>query len=332
MTKDTDPFSELQFEFPNAWDQDWEELADGWEGTKGELIRTLGKGASTLKIAATWQVSPERLAWLVLWTRNWTQAKAAIAALDGKSTFLLELIWRSAFELNLQISAILNPKAPGIWPKSEFTITEIEEISERLRAYLAWALDSDRRYLSGMLRRDTMDKVFNAEEEYDEVADEKLQPLTQALWGDFKRPVVGHEAAEEKKKARSYIFGRRNRIVGLLDDSRLQKWRNLIERDRPRTFFAMLCKFDSSITNRLKAMDMEIGKSLYEHPSGLLHGSSVEGFLKLSDTLVVPDFSASETEAERESASVRRYCHNNGFGLELIARILDADLTASAQE
>jgi hypothetical protein len=146
------------------------------------------------------------------------------------------------------------------------------------------------------------------------------------MWGDSETPIVGQEAAEEKRKARNYLLGRRNRIVQLLDDARLRSWRNLIERERPRTFFALLSKFDSSIAKRLESIGMDVGKPLYEHPSNLLHGSTVEAFVQLSDTVIVPEMAASEAEAEREAASVRRYCHNNGVGLELICRILDLDL------
>lgn len=324
MTEKKDTFRKLKFTIAEIWKQDWDEVAEASEGVRSSLFRSIGRTTESLRTASSWETTPEGVAWLALWSRNWMLATSAVGALDCKSPFMLELLWRSAFELNLQLSAIIDPEASGIFPKNQYSYEQIEAMKERLRAFLAWALINDKRYIGSLLRKDSLNVIYDTSKEYDEEVEQRYEGVMEALWGDSTRPVVGREAVKERKNAREGLLNRRNRIVNMLDDSRLEHWRNIIEKDRPRTFFALLSKFDSSIGNRLQTIGMGVAKSIYERPSNLLHGSTVEGFIHIFDGELVPNAGISREEAEQEAANVRRYCHNNGFALELIAKLLDA--------
>lgn len=324
MVEGRDKFSKLLFELPELWALDWKDLIETSEGERRAIFSSLAKTTASLHKASKWRPSAETLAWITLWSRNWVLSISAIGALDSKSPLLLEILWRAAFELNLQLSAIINPNAPGVLPVNKLKNEEIIGLKDRLCAYTAWALVNDQKYLSSLLRKNTLKQIYNIDKEYDEQTEATLEPLNVALWGDAERPIVGKDAAEERRKTRENLFSRRNKIIDLLADAKLKNWRNRIEIDKPRTFFSLLSKFDSSIMQRIKSIGFEFATALYDRPSSLLHGSTIEGFVDLSGPNISPEAAISQVHAEREASNIRRYCHNNGFALEAISLVLDS--------
>src|SRR5258708_3496103 len=83
--------------------------------------------------------TPERLAWLALWTRAFNTLDGARGAVWQNSILSLTLLERSAFEAGLQVRCIVEPFLREPRPADAEA-----EVAARFRAFTAWAIWSDR--------------------------------------------------------------------------------------------------------------------------------------------------------------------------------------------
>ena len=116
-----------------------------------------------LKSCQNWDATPCAMAWLILWSRNYGIAQAALALLECQLTFtgggqlrMHEVLYRQAMELQLDLMVIANP--------GEATFGNIDpekagEVYDRLCAYLAFCANNESRYYGENTKNYALDTV-----------------------------------------------------------------------------------------------------------------------------------------------------------------------------
>ena len=233
---------------------------------------------------------------------------------------MLDVLWRQAIELQLDLMVIANPT------ESTFGNTDPKKTGEaynRLCAYLAFCANNENRYYIKLARNDALDAVDSQkrfEREHLDVASQysgSLKELLQVLWGDD----VENDGATQppgRAKRRKFAFEQKNRLRRWLEHEDLAKWddelRERFDQGRYVNNFRDLVT-RGSVSNVLRNYEMKFAYSPYQRASATGHGSHIGPFMEDLGPGFVPSVIKDSDELEREAAHTRRFAHNNAFRL-----------------
>ena len=102
--------------FHELWGVPWDDIISERDGESKRLLEVLKNMTNVLKSCQNWDATPAAMAWLLLWSRNFGIAQSALALLEcpllftgGGQLRMLDVLWRQAFELQLDLMVIANP-------------------------------------------------------------------------------------------------------------------------------------------------------------------------------------------------------------------------------
>lgn len=166
--------SEYKLHIPISWDESSEngliKNIEESEGIEKNLLLYQTGGLTLIKDLKNSEVTPERLAWLNIWTKTITLLRSTITLLSEKSYYVLEVLERISLEYLLHIHTILDPilsiEEMEDFPyktldETEMTKLCLDKVFGRLCAYCAWGLWNDKELYEEILEPLNLDGIWN---------------------------------------------------------------------------------------------------------------------------------------------------------------------------
>lgn len=282
------------FDIPHLDIEDPEQVMGALGELDPALIAEQKRAIALLEGIDVTDVTPQRLAWLILWSQLFAAIRGVQAAVVFRSRLLLESTWRFTFEVFLHLQAIIEPAAEHADaeagdgpPQTE----RVDEVDRRLAAFAAWCLWNDDHHIDWMMDPRTIESLGSLTERSDLEAD------------------------------LSALRSQRQEIWGLMDTEALDPWIRQMDRRRDGpderhvfSFYELLGLETTSVSQRLIRLNSGASIGAYSRASVVLHGSTANHFLDVEDGEVTPRL---RDEADVESAS-KPYIT---VGLELLSEI-----------
>ena len=306
-------------------DYDWDDAIQQTEGETSKLLYICKCQCGVLKNIIEWPSTPETMAYLTLWTRNFNITQGAISIVNNDTPgivnagrdFLLNILWRPVFELSIILNFILyESAAPEMFRSPSNKKFSIEY---RLCAYLAWSLWNDKEICHKLTQKWRLDHFYT-----DNVSENnsELKEMLNFFWGED-----GNNDTDNKKmkhNVRSNSFEMRSRLKRWLEDEKLCDFEERLRNDRPRSYFELVIPENKSLAGLLRSSWTDAGYPAYQEASALIHGCTFVGHMEPVEDCVFPKILSSDEDLQRAAAHVRRYCHINMITLsELHKRLVD---------
>ncbi len=310
---------------PELWKKadKWQEELKGTAGGDHQCVLIQLRAVNLLKSLKTGPATPERLAWIILWTRAFVLLDGVRSMLSRNPSFTTDLMARVAFETALYTQAILEPAAalqalerhgPGRALVTESARHNAwQDVVDRLRAYTAWCLWSDLRYCDEMADSRTQNGIWDPQPARDIASDPEVFKAFEAYYGplDLRND---HELERDRQQQLAGLAKKRKRIASWLSDTRLQGWvarlKNLkASEPGARTFFSLLFEDQGSVARRLSVMQQRFAYFRYLRGSLLIHGSTLDEMLMLGQRVVAPSIRSDDEEANHAAYDVASSCN-----------------------
>lgn len=316
------PLSDFRLSLPyKRWtDREWPEAIRASTGARKRILQIQERAVHALAKVEESKVSPEALAWVVLWTRGFLLLQAAADLLEVPSAGVLEYLYRLAIELAIQVRVIRWP-----WdrlPSESDNVEAWQLVADRLRGFAAWGLTNDLVYYRRRLRRWELDAIYAPTDPRD-IPVGTDAALHRYFFGDVEF-LSRAEAESDKTKARATHLRRIHRLENWLQDpafghwpaGKLRKWIAAEAREPVLSIFAL---FDDqeSVSRMLRAMDVGFSYAAYEHGSLLIHGSSIESFILLGEpgAEIMPVLLVTPEMGEQYAGQLGEICNSAMLGL-----------------
>jgi len=254
-------------------------MSAGRKDEERRILKVQRLNTELLRDISTQTSTPEKVAWMIFWTRSVLAADTTLASFDPISEMSLAVLQRMCLEMELQLRVITEPVMKK---KSARGDVEWREVKNRFRAYTAWCLWADMSLLEDILHPKNMDSVCDTSAARKVLADPKKRKLWEEHhWGgkELYEGAKGVNRAELERYYKAKLRGVRE----LLDDSSLAFWVRKLE-GRPPSFFALFNEDERSVCRRLNSMGIRFAYSLYSRGSMMIHGNSLDHFLRPPET------------------------------------------------
>ena len=109
MEKVDKDLERMSFHIPRLWDRSWAEAVESAAEPGKTIIRIQKRAAFILKDREQFQVTFARLAWLNIWSKTFSALDGVLCALAKDSIYLLRMLKRTTFELQLHLFTIIKP-------------------------------------------------------------------------------------------------------------------------------------------------------------------------------------------------------------------------------
>jgi len=290
------PYSlnELNLVIPELWDKPWDEYIENSEGIEREFIVVQSTYARALRQIADKPVTPEKLAWLSLWSRMFGALTGARGATMWKSRFAVSVMERVAVEAFLHLEAVMLPAMENAESLDEHAWASVRA---RLRGYLAWCIYGDEVLYKQLLDDRILEAAFDPKPERALI--EELGSSANAwesLTGTAFEVLSDQEAFHDRENAKKQLTSDMTRATKWLSDPRLRPWidklRLLKRESEGRGAVPLFSHFDlpASVSGFLRKRGSSIKYITYLKGSGFIHGSSLEASMLVGDSMIAPDF------------------------------------------
>jgi len=235
--------------------------------------------------------SPEMLAWILILLRAFHCLEAVRSSLHRNSDFTGNILLRVAAEIEVHQLQIRYPwsrllRIHGRDAPEEKQSAAWRAVRDRLRAYTAWCLAKDREFFEQ--RRDwrEVNKLFAPTLPAEAQADEREAALLAFVFGP-PQVISEQEALEDRRKAIEAYDEAIGRIDHWLSDERLSPWHErlgVLTRSVgwvPSNFGQMFNDRETSFAKALQQLGLRHEYGVYAQASSLIHGGSVESFIRL---------------------------------------------------
>ncbi len=313
-------------DIPPLWEYSWHEAIDENDGESRNLLELCSSQAVLLERCKEWTAAPEAIGWLTLWTRNYQQMQGAISLLQSDpgitncgQLFTLELIWRSSFELYLQMLAIYGESMPQL----SNTQQNSEQVVKNLNAYVAWSIYQDRGYCIKLTNGRRLDSIWDTELAKALKQDPDISKFIKHLWGDEYNSTE-ENLIKEKKDQREESIRRRNMYMRWLEHPRLSGWFKKIREQQSRDFFGLISSENGSVRKTMDAiLTTDSGYPAYQRASAIAHGTSIDAFLTNIAGHLAPSIAVDKDQVQSSAGHVRRFCHFNCSVLSSLLEVVD---------
>jgi hypothetical protein len=255
------------FNIPDLGANDPKQVADELGDLDPELLAERARSVELLSGVNSTDVTPPRLAWLILWSQIFAAIRGVQAAIVFRSRLLLESTWRFSFETFLHLQAIMEPVLDGTdgAPDAPTPEAKAREVERRLTAFTAWCLWNDDNHIDWMMDPRTVQSLNQVVERTDLEAD------------------------------LSALRSQRQEIWDLMDTESLDPWIRKMDRRRDGpderhvfSFYELLGLETTSVTQRLITLNSGASIGAYSRASVILHGSTANHFLAVNEGTVTP--------------------------------------------
>ncbi len=315
---------------PELWKKDSEQALKKSDEELVIILKAQIRLANQLKDIEDDSFTFSRAAWLCLWTKLFNIADGINGALQSNSETLMDILDRMFFECQLQILTIIGPE-------------ENTNKVERLNAYSAWSLYNDLGYQDTLLRKSTMDGIWNIEDEKAILeASQDEQIYHEMLFGPIDKENLTtdyREAAKQKISHQSQEYKKRDRIEKWLKHEDIQPWIKKIKSLRNHwapAFYQLFDEQQSSIPKVLKSLnfteqDMEFTYVLYKQASMAIHGSSFLNNFNYNSEAISPKFTGDSDTVVKRAVCLGKGIYNiGGIALLILKKSAWPDKTNSS--
>lgn len=269
---------------PNFDEKDWEVEVLQETGLKKKILQIQYNVLHLTKSIKDNSASFERLAWFNIWTREYHLLNSTFIAYENDSEFLLEILDRLAFELELHCMTIMNPL--NIWNEKliRFDDEKRQEINkliiDRLRAYTAWCLWNDLYLLRDLTHENTLKGIWDPRPARGVMENPEEYDKYKQYFGEIDIETGEKDVQLGLLKQRTTEKNNMKRVERWLNHNDLIIWKTKIEKlsgsnKQTPSFFSLFDESERSICQRLKSMKMRFGYVKYIQSSLLIHGSSM---------------------------------------------------------
>ena len=326
-------FEDYALLIPHLWEKEdqWQAALVDVEGAEKELILCQVRAVNLLKYIPDSKGSPERLAWLSLWAKVFSALEGTRGALGREAEAAIAVLARVAFESALHVHAILEPvhileRLKGS-NAAKTTVTDRardgawNEVVDRLRAYAAWCLWSDRLYYEELLDPRTLEGVYDPQPTRELVSDPQARAAHEAFFGplDLRNE---HELQADRSNYEREIKSFLGRVKDWLADRRLEPWVRRLTRRAPAessgsSFFSLLDDSSVGVARRLHSLGLRFSYSRYVRGSMLVHGSTLDQSLYVVADSIAPVLGSLNFDAQAAARDVCGSCNQVVLGLHL---------------
>ena len=275
----------LKLKIPNFNNIDWESAIEEADELDKKLVTYLARAANILE-GINEEMTPQRLAWMIIWTHVFSTIEGTRSAILRNSEFSLHLLERSSMELELIVFAILSP----IRESDESSSETFQKVNERLAAYAAWCLWKDISVHERKLERRNLDPVWDDSIRHEIAEDPEELEKFERLFGQLE--IEDPEQLKKNRRAHEeQIWESQSQLKKIANHSEIKPWVYELEsRAKKRkwinSFFELVGDSETSIMDRLRKMGIAYGYSVYEEKSLLLHASTFDKlFVKHEETI-----------------------------------------------
>jgi len=299
------------------------------EGLSKDAATVRIRGLSLLREVNEAKATPERVGWLNLWAKAFAALESANHAFEYQSELVLQMISRCTFEWFLHVQCLFDPTINlySIGKLSDKVVTlerslqhELREtVVDRLRAYTAWCLWSDKVYYKEIIHPKTLEGAWDPGPAREILADENRLEMHERFLGPLNIETDEMKLNESKKEMET-IYDKKIKLIDkLLSDQYLKNWKDKIEkvseqykkekRGNP-SFFSLFSSKDISIPKRLQKYGLRFGYSTYLSGSMTLHGATMEQFMMIGTSAIGPKVKTNESDIERYFANIVSECNH----------------------
>jgi hypothetical protein len=291
----------FELHLPNLPTEDeWLSAISGLEGLEKQASIVRARGYNLLTKFSEPKATFERIGWLNLWSKAIVALESAISAFAEGLDWVLQTTSRSTFEWNLHAAVLVEPIFDLVDLENSSNKVVVSNRSreysrritvERLRAYAAWCLWSDGVYYSDLLHHKTLTRVWDPNPAKKILANEKEREGYERYFG-----MLVTETDEELRKGRKEMEAiyreKKARIDRWLQVPQLKPWSDKITQlsraNKGNVSFLNLFDPDATVAKQLKKIDMRFGYVQYAKSSMALHGSSMDQFIIIGDSVITP--------------------------------------------
>lgn len=276
-------------------DDEWIEYIESVEGREKDINTLRAKGYNLLADLNETNATYERIGWLSLWSKIMAALESIIPALNSGSNLILQSLSRATFEWMQHQLAITDPihdlnENKRTHKKIVMTEYVYRSVVDRLRAYAVWCLWSDKNYYQELIDPRTQKNIWDpgpAREIFEN--NEKLQ-CYERFYGPLDSEIDESKLKQGRREMEALYREKIRRIDDWLGDAKIQHWsKRLEDNHRSRTFsFFSLFGEDSKIAKRLKKYQLRFAYTSYSEGSMALHGSTIEQFMFIGDSVISP--------------------------------------------
>ena len=328
MTQVTKDMETVRLKIPEVFlNYNWDEAINAKQGETAKLLEICKAQSETLRKSIKWPSTPEILAWLTLWTRNFNLLQGAISILESHvgiakagQTLALRILWRPAFELWVTLNFISSESAESSMARS----IEKQTLEQRLCGYLAWCLWNDKEFTQKLTQGRRLDTLFGKGEVMTPETEKKLNRVVELFWGDEKG-TDSRRDQKVKQQIRKNSLYKRNQLLKWLDHKKLYNFVKQIKNQRPSNYFMLIDPENKSLPGLLRSSWNDAGYPAYQEASTLIHGSTFEGHIKLINEHIYLRIAESDEVVQQQASHVRRFCNFNGVSLGLIQNRMERE-------
>lgn len=321
---------------PELWKMadEWRAALEEADGAEKHCVLVQLRAVNLLKTIRDAPATPERLAWMTLWTRVFSLLDGVRGALDRHGVFAIDILARAAFESVLHTQAIIEPVIQlHELEKSKLGRTTVAESARRnawtqaidqLRAYTAWCLWADRRYCEELGHPRTQDGIWDPDPVRAIAADPESLRAFEAFHGplDLRNE---HDLERDRLAQEAGLQARRERLDTWLADARLKSWvakltAQSVANPTGASFFSLLFDDQRSIASRLGRRGERFAYFRYMRGSLLLHGSTCDEMMHVGKTVLAPAFSGDDEDTAHAGDDVANSCNLIVLGLFLMQK------------
>ncbi|MCD6334273.1 MAG: hypothetical protein J7M27_02955 [Candidatus Latescibacteria bacterium] len=306
--------------------EEWSKSIEQLEGCAKEAAILQAKGYNLLEEIEESKATPERIGWLNLWAKTYTVLESAMSAFEYRSDFVLQVISRSTFEWGLHAHVLIEPitdlnaDISAIERKShkKFRVTSrihLKQCVDRLRAYTAWCLWSDKVHYDAQMDPKKLRGVWDPSPAREILADKKRLEIYERLFGKLEVEVDEDKLKQGRAEMEYQCREKIDRIDQWLSDPDLKPWADKIKsltkgNKRHVSFFALFDESPTTVWKRLQKHEISFAYSLYSISSMVLHGSTMEQFITIRDSDLAPKIKPDDSNAEKIFGEVIGDCNH----------------------
>jgi hypothetical protein len=282
-------------------EEEWIKTISELEGREKEAAIVRAKGYNLLADFQELKASFERIGWLSFWAKAMTALESAISAFQYGSDWVLQTISRATFEWVLHVLVIIEPISDLIEiEKSSHKVVvsgRSHEYSqrktvERLRAYAAWCLWSDKVYFNELIHPKTLEKTWDPNPAKGILSNEEALERYERLFGRLESETDDKKLKQGRAEMERLYKEKIRRIDQWLGDAQLKEWYDKIlevsRKNRGAVSFFNLFDPEATVSKRLQKHGLRFGYAQYSVSSMGLHGSTMEQFILIGDSVVAP--------------------------------------------
>jgi hypothetical protein len=293
---------ELEIRLPQVpTEEEWIAVINELEGLNREAAIVRAKGYNLLADFYEPIATFERIGWINLWSKAIVALESAMLAFQEGLDWILQTTLRSTFEWVLHAYVLIEPIFDLVGLEKSNHKVVISSRSrmyshkmtvERLRAYAAWCLWSDKVFYKDLIHPKTLAGVWDPNPAKKILEKEKDKEGYERFFGSIKVETDKEKLNKDRKEMERLYRDKIARIDKWLEDPQLKLWSDKIievsQKKKGAVSYFNLFDPDATVKKGLEKLGARFGYVQYSKSSMALHGSSMEQFVIIGDSIVTP--------------------------------------------